>query len=94
MQRRPATEEDPKLSALTLLHARGCLVALEVHGLLRTGHAAGAQAQWRTLHELAVVAFLLGSYNAEAEPQSVAKLRGKPFGRTGRVTRIGPTRRA
>lgn len=63
MQHRPAT--DAKLSALTLLHARACLVASEVHGLLRTGHAAGAQARWRTLHELAVIAFLLGSHDTD-----------------------------
>ena len=54
-----------KRSALTLLHARACLVASEVQGLLRSGHAAGAQARWRTLHELAVVAFVLGNHDPE-----------------------------
>ena len=34
---------DLKRSALTLLHARACLVASEVQALLRSGHAAGAQ---------------------------------------------------
>lgn len=63
MERR--SEIDPKLSALTLLHARACLVASEVQGLLRTGHAAGAQARWRTLHELAVVAYLAGSNDTD-----------------------------
>jgi hypothetical protein len=52
-------------SALTLLHARACLVASEVQALLRSGHAAGAQARWRTLHELAVIAFVLGDNEAE-----------------------------
>lgn len=56
---------DPKLSALTLLHARACLVSSEVQGLLRTGHAAGAQGRWRTLHELAVIALLLGSSDTD-----------------------------
>ena len=56
---------DPKLAALTLLHARACLVASEVQSLLRSGHAAGAQARWRTLHELAVIAFLLGKHDSD-----------------------------
>lgn len=56
---------DVKRSALTLLHARACLVASEVQGLLRSGHAAGAQARWRTLHELAVIAFVLGGNDPE-----------------------------
>jgi hypothetical protein len=51
---------DSKLAALTLLHARACLVASEVQSLLSSGHAAGAQARWRTLHEVAVIAFVLG----------------------------------
>lgn len=51
---------DAKFSALTLLHGRSCMVTSEIYGLLRTGHAAGAQARWRTLHELAVVAFTPG----------------------------------
>jgi len=64
-QSRQADEDDLKHAALTLLHARACLVASEVQGLLRSGHAAGAQARWRTLHELAVIAFVLGSHDAE-----------------------------
>jgi Family of unknown function (DUF5677) len=36
-----------------------------VQGLLRSGHAVGAQARWRTLHELAVIAFVLGSHDPE-----------------------------
>lgn len=56
---------DAKFRALTLLHGRACLVASEVYGLLRTGHAAGAQARWRTLHELAVVAFTLAASDSD-----------------------------
>jgi Family of unknown function (DUF5677) len=56
---------DPKLAALTLLHARACLVASEVQSLLRSGHAVGAQARWRTLHELAVIAFVLGDHDRD-----------------------------
>lgn len=42
-QCRHPDDNDLKRSALTLLHARACLVASEVQGLLRSGHAAGAQ---------------------------------------------------
>lgn len=40
--------------ALFVLHANACLVGSEVIVLLRTGHANGAQARWRSLHEIAV----------------------------------------
>lgn len=40
-------------------------MASEAQDLLRSGHAAGAQARWRTLHELAVIAFVLGSSEPE-----------------------------
>jgi hypothetical protein len=56
---------DLKHQALTLLHVRACLVASEVQSLLGSGHAAGAQARWRTLYELAVIAFTLGSNDPE-----------------------------
>jgi hypothetical protein len=56
---------DAKFSALTLLHGRSCMVTSEIYGLLRTGHAAGAQARWRTLHELAVVAFTLAASDCD-----------------------------
>lgn len=57
---RPDRDQNERLHAMTLLHARACMVASEVHTLLRTGHTAGAQARWRTLHEIAAVSFLLG----------------------------------
>jgi hypothetical protein len=55
------------VEALTRLHARGCLVASEVLGLVRTGHAAGAGARWRTLHELSVTADIIASRPEIAE---------------------------
>jgi Family of unknown function (DUF5677) len=58
-------DEDPKFGALILLHGRACMVASEINGLLRTGHAAGAQARWRTLHEIAVVAAVLAAADRE-----------------------------
>jgi Family of unknown function (DUF5677) len=56
---------DLKHHAPTLLHARACLVASEVQSLLRSRHAAGAQARWRTLYELSVIAFALGNNSPE-----------------------------
>lgn len=53
-------ENDLRFEALLLQHARACMVASEIHGLLRTGHAVGAQARWRTLHEIVVASTLLG----------------------------------
>jgi len=60
-----AIQSNAKTHALTLIHARTCMVTSEVFALLRTGHAAGAQARWRTLHELAVVANILGEHPVE-----------------------------
>jgi len=59
------TKLAPKLSALFLLHARGCLVAREVEALLHAGFADGAIARWRTLHEIAVIASFLSSHDAD-----------------------------
>jgi len=49
------------LEVLSRLHARACQVASEILVLLRTGHADGAHARWRCLHEIAVVGFFVGS---------------------------------
>lgn len=46
-------------AVLVKSHARACLTAWEVQSLLRCGYAAAALARWRTLHEIAVVAFLV-----------------------------------
>jgi hypothetical protein len=44
---------------LTTLHARSCQIAGEVLALLKSGFADGAHARWRSLHEVAVIAFVL-----------------------------------
>lgn len=54
-----ARNNDWVFVALIRLHARACQVACEVVTLLRAGYADGAHARWRTLHELAVVAFAI-----------------------------------
>lgn len=46
-------------STLLDLHARACRVASEIGILHRTGHPLGADARYRSLHELAVVALVL-----------------------------------
>ncbi len=50
---------DAKFEALSRLHARACLLAVEINTLLRSGFADGAYARWRSLHEFAVVAVLI-----------------------------------
>jgi hypothetical protein len=54
-------------TALRLLHGRGCLVASEVLELLRHGYVSGADARWRTLHEIAVLSAILGEHPQLAE---------------------------
>lgn len=58
-----ARDGDHCFDVLTRLHARSCLVASEVFALLRSGHASGAHARWRTLHELAVVAYFISEHD-------------------------------
>lgn len=50
---------------LTTLHARACQIAGEVLTLLKAGYADGAHARWRSLHEVAVVEFVLAEGDAE-----------------------------
>ena len=57
-----ATTKDFVFEVLTRLHARACQVASEVITLLRSGHADGAHARWRTLHEIAVVGFFVQNH--------------------------------
>jgi hypothetical protein len=62
-------DNDTLFTVLVSLHARACLVASEVLALLRSGHAAGAQTRWRTLHEIASVAYFMRRFG-----QRVAEL--------------------
>ncbi|MDQ3695749.1 MAG: DUF5677 domain-containing protein [Chloroflexota bacterium] len=54
-----AKDQDYVFEALTKIHARACLIASEIRALMVFGHASGANARWRSLHELAVVAFFV-----------------------------------
>jgi hypothetical protein len=58
-------EHDYVFEVLTRLHARGCQIASEIMALLRSGHADGAHARWRSLHEIAVVDFFIKSSGNE-----------------------------
>ena len=60
-----AANNDFVFEALHLLAVRACRTASEVFALLRTGHADGALARWRTLHELAVLAFFIAKNSSD-----------------------------
>lgn len=60
-----ASENDIVFDALIRLHARSCQVASEILALLKTGHADGAHARWRSLHEITVTGILIGNHNNE-----------------------------
>jgi len=48
-----------KREALIKIHARALQISNEIFVLLKSGYADGANARWRSLHELAVIAFFL-----------------------------------
>ncbi|TGK89976.1 hypothetical protein EHQ23_02345 [Leptospira bourretii] len=54
-----------KFDALSRLFARSCQVSEETLLLLQSGFADGAQARWRTLHELTVVLSILAKADDE-----------------------------
>ena len=56
-----------KLDALIKIHARAVQIANEILVLLKNGYADGANARWRSLHELAVISFFL-----KANPEEVS----------------------
>lgn len=56
---------DAQHLALVKLHARSCLISAEILSLLRSGHASGAHARWRALHEVAVIADFLAGGDSE-----------------------------
>lgn len=58
-RRSGAADGDSVFQALRALHARALLTTSEVYALLASGHATGAMARWRTLHELASTAYFI-----------------------------------
>jgi hypothetical protein len=65
--------EDFVFEVLTGLHARACRTALEVHRLLSGGMPMGALARCRTLHELAVTAWVIADYGRRPEHADLAE---------------------
>ena len=49
---------ETKWTVLNRLHGRACQVTAEIICLLKAGYADGAEARWRSLHELSVVSSL------------------------------------
>jgi len=68
----PSLLDDPTFTALVRLQARASRVALEIWTLLRSGLPDGAQARWRTLHEIAVTAQVLTDHHPDAAHRYLA----------------------
>jgi len=58
-RKKASKENDYVFEVLIRLHARACQITSEILALLKTGHADGAMARWRSLHEIAVVGFFI-----------------------------------
>ena len=54
-----AKSNDFVFEALTRLHGRACQVGNEILILLKSGYADGANARWRTLHEITVISYFI-----------------------------------
>lgn len=54
-----AQDKDFSFPTIKHLHAKSILIGREVLSLCRTGYADGALARWRSLHEVATIAFFL-----------------------------------
>lgn len=62
---REGDAEEIKSGAVARLHARACSLTAEILELLMGGFAAGANARWRTLHEVTVIAAFLAQHDEE-----------------------------
>ena len=67
-QKNPEINQDFVFIALTHLHGKACQTFFEIIILLENGFASGANARWRTLDEIAVIAFFLRKHD-----QTIAK---------------------
>jgi len=63
LQRQPRQPSEPQREAFVLLATRAVQTVHEIAALLRCGLQRGAQARWRTLFEIAVVAEVLEQGN-------------------------------
>jgi hypothetical protein len=69
--RHAPAEGDWAYYVLVRLQARACLVTAEVLALLRAGLASGAHSRWRSIHEIAVVAFFIAEHGQETAERYV-----------------------
>ena len=53
------------IDVITRLHARACQISSETLSLLSNGHADGAHARWRSLHEISAISFLISKHDDE-----------------------------
>lgn len=60
-----AESNDFVFEALTRLHGRACQVGNEILILLKSGYADGANARWRTLHEITVISYFIKERGSE-----------------------------
>jgi hypothetical protein len=54
-----AKRQHERDQAIARLHIRACRIANEIILLLENGHTEGAQARWRTMHEVAITATII-----------------------------------
>jgi len=66
---RAIKEENFAFEALTALHSKALLISDEILCLLEGGFADGANARWRSLHEVATTAIFLSKHNQETAKQ-------------------------
>ncbi|NOI32212.1 DUF5677 domain-containing protein [Vibrio coralliilyticus] len=58
-------DQNIAVEALLRIHAKANQIAKEILVLMRNGFADGAQARWRTLHELAVISHFISEHGNE-----------------------------
>lgn len=63
LKNRSDITDHSKYEALIKIHARAIQISNEILVLLKSGFADGANARWRTLHELAVISIFLSNNN-------------------------------
>lgn len=64
-QQKDNTANTPKNLVLRRLGAKALLVSREILSLMRSGFSAGAEARWRTLHEISVAAHFIAENDEE-----------------------------
>jgi len=66
-----ADEKDLVFSVILRLHAKSCIVAKEVHALIRSGYPDGANARCRTLNEFVIICLFIAKHGNEVAKRFV-----------------------